>query len=361
MRRVRERVKTLRVDHKIYDWVIAKDNIGRHNTIRTVETSGMELIGGMDFETGCRARDVVLALPEVMHLVFRHLGARQLLWRVPAVCRLRNALAVTFQASLELDMALPGDRRMVVWLAATRLPSTQNLTVTGMRTEAVDHLAMFRQLQALWVQVHLFESRHYAALMKLGVTSLEMLGVRVEGLEAMAKHDNSRLQHLAVQMAFEYRPHSFKRPGVEKMAASAPNLRTLRLRRVCLMEENIANLLKLCPKLQTLELWSFHSSNTATCLLTIGEHGAALQDVVFTRKRMYNFAESEFRAETDREAYMQCAFRLFEQRPGLRRLRIRHAEPDFHLTASAAHTAWNPVQPKPALKLGSHNVELVRI
>ena len=313
--------------------------------------------------TGCKARDTALALPELLALVVKHLSIRELICVVPAVCRRWRAFARTIRASVELDVTKTAAPTHVVKLIAARLPKTQNLALKGMPVISVSHLRKFEQLHRLQLPAQLFENRHYAAVMRLGVASLGLAGVRLPGLQIMAKQRNDRLHDLSLQMSSTYALHSSTRSGVVKLAQSAPNLRALRLRRVPLDRFDLAAVLTACPQLHALEVWMPHNDTSPECLASINEHGAALQDVLYTRRRTFSFVDGVFRSECDRNAYVREAFSIFERRPNMKRLRLRNTEHELHKMAAVAHRTWTlpPGCTKPSLKLEEHTMTLLRI
>ena len=156
-------------------------------------------------------------------------------------------------------------------------------------------------------------------------------------------------------MSSTYALHSSTSADVAKLAASAPNLRALRLRKVALDCCDVRAALEACPGLQTLELWMSHNGTSPKCLDAIRKHGTALRTVVFTRRRTFSYADGKFRAESDREAYVRAAFKFFSDpsRPFTWKLRLRHTEPELQRLAARMHTRFTPppgcVKPSMAL------------
>lgn len=286
------------------------------------------------------ACDTVFDLPELMAVIFSHLSPKELVWRVPLVCRRWRDMAAAYRHPM-IPVDLQHGCVEALKIISRRLPKTAGLSVSYIPSSAwVFDLAAFSKLDFLQATTTSFESRHYKRLMGLKLSTLEVRDVRLPGPAIMAKSDNTCLQELSLSMCSTYALHSTTGAEVVKLVKSAPNLRALRLRRVGLRCEDVRAMLLACPRLEVLQLWTNHASTDAATLECIGTYGTALTDVVFTKHELSRVADGLFRYNCDLDAHVTAAFGLFEALPGLRRLRIRRTGRDLAALASERRAGW---------------------
>ena len=286
------------------------------------------------------ACDTVFDLTELMAIIFSHMSPKELVWRVPLVCRRWRDLAAAYRHPM-ISVDLQHGCLEALKVISRRLPETAGLSITYVPSSAwVYDLAAFSKLDFLQVTTTSFESRHYKALVELNPSTLKVRDVRLPGPAIMAKSDNTCLRDLSLSMCATYALHSTTGREVVKLVESAPNLRTLRLRRVGLRCEEVQAMLVACPRLEVLQLWMDDASTDAATLECIGTYGTALTDVVFTKRQLSRVADGLFRYNCDLHAHVTAAFGLFEALPGLRRLRIRRTGRDLAELASERLREW---------------------
>lgn len=285
------------------------------------------------------ARSAVLQLPELLGVILQHLGAEELIWRLPLVCRMwRDFIRDSFRCRGPLRLS--GKPRVLKVLTA-RMPLVRSVDLSVVTDVGFECLQKLKCLEELGLRASLLSPLAFRAMRRFSnLRRLSLSAVTPEHLLHMTQGPAAtftRLKRLELRMCATASLEPSVPAAVLRLAGSAPALSELYLHNSPLSPDNYLLLFLMCPLISTLYVGAWNFKSCPECLLSIGSCGKHLRRVVYTVKPVYDALDGPAEVERIRTAYVQNVQQLFDNCPQLEQVLLRHVQVELQLMAADAH------------------------